>query len=173
METPPAWFPPLAPAFSGASHFVNYDFVTFSKVEFLITWISCLNLPQLVRCLVFLYAAAASIQLLIHSAPQRNAAASSIPPPPNRPPCSCADRGLGRRQEQPAVALHQERIQPGEQEHHRGGVCYTQHPGGRQDDKGPDLGHGGPRALQSHHVSVSLPVRRPSVRSKKQFHHFH
>ncbi|XP_035997277.1 uncharacterized protein LOC118564185, partial [Fundulus heteroclitus] len=47
----------------------------------------------------------------------------------------------------PAVPIHPERVQPGEQEHHRGGVRHPQHPGGRKDDKGADLGHGGTGAL--------------------------
>jgi len=68
---------------------------------------------------------------------------------------SCADRRLWSGEEQPAVPLHEEWVQPGEQEHHRCGVCHPQPAGGQQDDQGPDLGHGGPGALQSHHISVS------------------
>lgn len=70
---------------------------------------------------------------------------------------SRVDRGLGRWEEQPPLSVHSERVQPGEQKHDRGGVCHAQHSGGRQDDKGSDLGYSRAGALQSHHVSVSPP----------------
>lgn len=70
-------------------------------------------------------------------------------------PHSRVNRGLGGRKEQPALSIHTEWIQPGEQEHHWGGICNTEHSGGRQDDKSSDLGYGRTGALQSHNLCVS------------------
>lgn len=47
-----------------------------------------------------------------------------------------AHQGRGCGVEQPAVRLHPQRIQPGEQEPHWCGVCRPQRPGGRQDQQG-------------------------------------
>jgi hypothetical protein len=52
-----------------------------------------------------------------------------------------AHRGLRRRQVQPALALHAQRVQPRVQVHHRRRVRHPQHPRRRQGRQGPDLGH--------------------------------
>lgn len=77
------------------------------------------------------------------------------PPPPSLSLHSRVNWGLGRREEQPALSIHAKWVQPREQKHYRGGVRHAQHSGGRQDDKGSDLGHGRTGALQSHHLGVS------------------
>lgn len=71
------------------------------------------------------------------------------------PSCSGADWWFRCGEEQPVVTLHPERVQPGEQEHHRGGVCHTQHPGRGQDGEGSDLGHSWAGAVPGHHFCVS------------------
>ena len=50
-------------------------------------------------------------------------------------------RRLRRRQIQPALQVHAQRVQPRVQVHHRGRVCHQEHQGRRQGRQGPDLGH--------------------------------
>jgi hypothetical protein len=53
-------------------------------------------------------------------------------PPPLLPLRSGLDRRLWRRQVQPAVTVHAQRVQPREQEHHWSGVCDQNHTGACQ-----------------------------------------
>jgi hypothetical protein len=52
-----------------------------------------------------------------------------------------AHRRLRRRQVQPALPLHAQRVQPRVQVHHRRRVRHPLPPGRRQGRQGPDLGH--------------------------------
>jgi len=62
---------------------------------------------------------------------------------------SCSHRRFWGRKVEPLVAVHEERVQSRVQEHHRCGVCNAQHPGRRQDNQGPNMGHGcGPGPIQ-------------------------
>lgn len=97
---------------------------------------------------------------ITHTVPHKHACLIFFPPslPPSLSLRSCVNWGLGRREEQPALSIHTKRVQPREQEHYRGGVRHAQHSGGRQDDKGSDLGYSRTGALQSHHLGVSPPL---------------
>ncbi len=75
---------------------------------------------------------------------------------------SCADRGLGRRQVEPVVAFHPQRVQPRVEEHHRRRVRHQIDRRGGQDDQGADLGHRWPRAVRPAGRAALTPMRRPS-----------
>ena len=68
-------------------------------------------------------------------------AARSFPARPHAGTAAHPDRRLRRRQVQPALTLHAQRVQPRVQVHHRGRVCHQEHQGRRQGRQGPDLGH--------------------------------
>lgn len=63
--------------------------------------------------------------------------------------------GFRRREVQPLVAVHPQRVQPGEQEYDWRGVCDQEHQdGGWEGHQGADLGHGGTGRLRLESVCV-------------------
>ena len=75
---------------------------------------------------------------------------------------SCSHRRFWGRKVEPLVAVHEERVQSRVQEHHRSGVCNAQHPGRRQDNQGPNMGHGcGPGPIQPQLHCMRICWREP------------
>ena len=67
---------------------------------------------------------------------------------------SCPDWWLWRREVQPALQIYEKWIQFGVQVHYWCGVRYEVDTSWREDDQGPDLGHGRPGEVQGHHLRL-------------------
>lgn len=78
--------------------------------------------------------------------------------------CSGSDRRIWCRKEQPAVPLHQKRVQPWHSHNHRGGVQHADSAAQQLHHQGPDLGHSRAGAIPGHHFCVSLKIHHSSYR---------